>query len=107
MAIASWLVHTINVAAPSGVGSDGERTYGAVAAVNARVEAAQRQRYSDARTGAELQADHYIATTTAIGWDDRVWLPGEDPDTDEPHRVIHVDATTDKAGVRTLYEVYL
>lgn len=108
MSIDSWLVDTISVAAATGVGNDGDPTFGTATEVVARVET-ERKRWYNGRGGIgdEIESNHYIATLTRINWDDKIWLPDEDPDTDEGHRPIVLEKTYNKDSSMTLYEVYL
>lgn len=107
MGRASWYVDTIYVASPTGVGNDGLQDYGTPAAVKARVEPEHKLWYKgQGGTGAEQRTDHYIATDTEIGYDDRVWLPGESI-SGEGHRPIKIQVTSNKPGTSTVYEVFL
>ena len=106
MNIAHLLIHTLNVAAPMGVNTAGELTYGTAAAVKARVE--QTQNIVKNADGQMIVADHEFLTTTAIGTQDRVWLPGDstgDATLARTPQVVEQVAGLD--GADTLYRVLL
>lgn len=107
MDLTSWYVNTINISQPDGTNNlDGSRNYGAVIPVKCRLESKiGLVRNAD---GNERQYDTVIATSTEITLFDRLWLPGQNPVSDEPRRPIKIVNATDKTGTRyVLYEVYL
>ena len=106
MNVAHLLIHTLNVAVPTGVTTAGELTYGAAVAVKARVE--QKQNIVKQADGTLIVVDHEFLTTTAIGTQDRVWLPGDstgDATLARTPQVVEQVAGLD--GVDTLYRVLL
>lgn len=105
MNVSAWLVDTIHIARPVGLGADGGRVYADAVAIQARQE--NTQKIVRSKTGAELQASHVLATDTEIAWGDLVWLTSEVPATDEPHRIIGLKSACDKHGHNRLFEVYL
>lgn len=66
---------TISVAAPTGVGNDGELSYAAPITAAARVEPLDRTR--ELERGTQAGSTHRIYTETQIKMDHRVWLPGD------------------------------
>jgi hypothetical protein len=98
------LTDTITVSAFTGVNASGDPTFGAQSTKLARVEAGY-SRIIDIN-GNERQSTHTVVTESAIGIEDRVWLPGDDTaDTQEGKRpVAIIKASIPGSGGYTLFE---
>jgi len=103
--LVTWFNQTIYKASATGRDADGDKTYGTPVAVKARVEKERKLLVNS--QGNEIQADYMIFTTTEIVLSDSIWLPGQDPATDESKRPIEVWSTTRKTPNEVLYEVFL
>jgi hypothetical protein len=107
MNLTDWFNDTINVASADGTKDNyGARGYAAYRAVDARVE--QTDKIVKDQNGNELQAKYWISTAEVMHWTDRIWVPGENPVTDEPHTVIQLKtARLKRATDWRHYEVML
>lgn len=106
MSITGWLRQTAYKASVTGTDSYGKPSYGAPVAVPVRVELESRM----VRTaqGEQVQSSHKLWSLTAIAVTDRVWLPGSNSaDATVSKLPLAVNAVGDKAGARTLFEVWL
>jgi len=100
------MIHTIYVAAYSGVDGSGQSTYATKRAVKCRVESA----FATVRSpdGTQIEVNHKIVTYEAIGQQDRIWLPGADSTlTRASKRPAAIASATPLAGGQTLYEIAL
>tara|TARA_B100000519_G_scaffold132739_2_gene114702 strand:+ start:3763 stop:4092 length:330 start_codon:yes stop_codon:yes gene_type:complete len=75
--LAGQFKQTMYYAAPTGVGADGELTYGRSFPMPARVEPVERTR--ELGRGTRLDTTYRVYTETEIKMDYRVWLPGTLP----------------------------
>lgn len=106
MSLASWFRQTAYLASLASQDSYGTPTYGAARAMPCRVELVRR--LVKRATGEEAVSTHTLYTLTPVALTDRIWLPGVSTATaDGARSPITVQATSDKAGVRTLYQVEL
>lgn len=102
----SHLFHqVIQIKRATGVGLSGDLTRGAAVPIDARVE--DYHRLYRNQDGSEVQTSHKIATMTEVKLDDHVWLPGEDPATDQPRMPMKVGHGTDLDGSIGHYEIFL
>ena len=102
MDVSSWLVDTVYVAQQTGASDHGDPTYGAPAAVKARVTQGRD------RKAQEIDHTHVLWMQTAVRVDDRLWLDGDDSTNADLARIaVHVSVTHDKSGGSTLYKVLL
>lgn len=106
MDYSGWLKHTITVAPFTGKSAYGDPTYGAKVTRAARVEA--KQVLVRKPGGQEVQAEHVIYTASAIGAQDRVWLPGVDSSDDSLTKVpAATNQSPNKSGTQILYRTML
>lgn len=95
---------TISVAAPTGVGNDGELSYAAPVDIVARVEPLDRSR--ELARGTQSTSTHRIYTETHIKMDHRVWLPGDSSaDATLARRPKYVLELVDELGNLDHYEI--
>lgn len=106
----SWLIHTCTRKQRTGVSSKGDPQYGAATTFKARVE--KKRAVIKQANGEEVQTQYVLATTTAIAYDDKIWLPdiagdGADDtaDDDDANMPVSVEVATDKIGNRKVYLV--
>ena len=69
------LDQTVNVAAPNAINNDGEFSYGASVSVACRLQ--KNARIMKTPDGQDIISDTQVLTLTAIGDQDRIWLPGQ------------------------------
>ena len=69
------LDQAVSVAVPSTVNSDGELSYGTPVSVACRLQ--KNARIMKTPDGQDIISDTQILTLTAIGEQDRIWLPGQ------------------------------
>ena len=106
MSIADWLQQRIQVASVTSTASTGDPVYGAPRTVRARVQLFQRMVRT--ATGEEASSTHRVYTLDPIRLTDRIWLPGTPSSSPEGSKVpLAVEAPTDKAAARTLYQTDL
>ena len=106
MSIASWLRQTAYKASVTGTDGYGKPAYGAPVAVPVRVELDSRMVRN--AQGEQVQSTHKLWSLTAISITDRVWLPNASTaDANASKLPLAVNAVGDKAGARTLFEVWL
>ena len=106
MSLAHLLTDTVTVAARSGVSGAGDPTYGSQTTVTARVE--HGSKLVKASDGREIQAEHTVLTTTAVGLQDRLWLPGDDTgDATKARLPVANKIASTPTGALTIYETYL
>lgn len=105
MSFGDYMVDTITLADRSGV-TGGTPSYDAQYTAVARVEDSDKKIIGT--DGNELQAEHVIATETAIKTTTRIWLPGDDTaKNEEARRAIKIKHAREADGSGGHYEVYL
>lgn len=106
MNISHLFKDTVTIARSSGVSGAGDPTFAAQVTCSARVEHGTKL-ITDA-SGNKVEAEHWYVSTTEVGQDDRVWLPGDSTgDNNAARRPIMVKKATELLGGITLYGVYL
>lgn len=107
-ALAAMLDQTIYLASVAGRTASGQPTWGAPAAVAARVESSTRQIQGPDGTAVQTAHCIFINTTRPPVRGDRLWMPG-DARTDALARLVrHVDTLPARAGSgASHYEVYV
>ena len=104
--IGHLLTDTIYIASTTGVDSDGEFTYGAAAAADAKVQPKDEE--SASTSGQVVRYTAELITTTQIKRGDRIWLPGEDQtNNDLAHTPAVVQAATGIGSGATVYSTKL
>lgn len=104
--ITASLKQTINVAPYSSALRAGDPTFGAAVAVSAYIE----DKIITVRgpSGNELKTSKLIITASAIGLQDRVWLPGDSTsDRTKGRSPVSVETFVDEVGNADHYETYL
>jgi hypothetical protein len=97
---------TVTIARSNGVNASGDQTFSAPVTCKARVE--HGTKLLTTGEGNTIEAEHWYTTTTEVGQDDCVWLPGDNTgSTDAARRPIAVKKAEELLGGMTLYEVYL
>lgn len=100
----AWLIHTVKRQPQAGTTGYGDPAWGLAEDVPARAE----YHTGMARKGDDTIAfDHRIFTTTPIAITDRLWLPGDYPDTTKARRPVAVSQSTTRDGGTTLYTVLI
>jgi len=99
---AHLMIHTVTLASQAGVSNAGDPTYGAQAAIKARVEHKMQKFITP--EGNNVQAAHRLISESEVKMGDRVWLPGDDTaDVTESRRPIWV-GQAETTGGYILYE---
>ena len=100
------LDQTVSVAAPNAVNSDGELSYGAPASVACRLQ--RNARIMKTTDGQDIISDTQILTLTAIGEQDRIWLPGQSTSDQALARTPQLVKSIQMiSGGSTVYEAFL
>jgi len=99
------LGQTIKVATPTtAINNYGEMSYAVATTMAARIVGEQTKLHDAA--GQELMSSHKLITASAIGINDRVWLPGDS--TSEQGRVVaHVAERVDENGNTDYHKTWL
>lgn len=101
-----WFIDICYRATPSGIVDNyGQKSYNIAVFFKARVEP-NFQMVQNTK-GAEVQAKYKIATHSEINYMDKLWLPAQDPLTDDAYIPLSIRKASTKTGNYTLYEVYL
>lgn len=110
MLLTSWLIHTCTRTQRTGVTSKGDPSYGASSTFRARVE--KKRSMVAGADGKDVACEYVLATTTAIAYDDRIWLPaiggeGADDTADlgDANLPKSIEVATNKLGTQKLYIV--
>ena len=97
------LTDRIQIASQSGVDGSGRPSYGVATHHNARVEKKTDVVYAD--TGEEKTSSHTIYLQENVNTSDRIYLPGEDPDSDPGHSPLTVESSGGILNTSTLTKV--
>lgn len=105
--LAAQLAQVMHWQACTGNNSSGDPIYGgAVSAISVRIE--QHQREIRRADGSFKTSTHWIATTSAIGMNDRLWLPGVDStDATLARLPLTIEQMPDERGAVDHYEILL
>ncbi len=102
MDVSDWMTGSVTIAQAMGVSNYGEPTFAVGIAIPARVQP-KVQMVRKSKDGSEALSSHTVYTTTAVGIDDRVTLPGET----YPRLPLAVFTEVEKAGNVSFYKVLL
>ncbi len=106
MNIAHRLTQSVVFAPPTGLGANGNPTYGAQQTIAARVEYGTHFRYG--RDGEQTICNEKVVTLVQIPVGSRVWIPGDNPaDTTAARRPQDIVSATSFDGSCTIFETYL
>lgn len=103
-----WLIHTVTVAARTGVNANGEPTYAAQTTLRARVE--KKTVFMRGPDGRQVLARHVLSAPGVLAYDAAYWFPAigvgdvaDDTSTQDAARSpVAIDSATNKRGTAAM-----
>lgn len=106
-----FFCHTLTLARRTGTTAKGDPTFAAQTTFRARVE--RSSAFVINAKGEEVAAQHVVATSTVLGFEDLVWFPsilGEPADDTTSNSAarspVSITGATNRRGTKGLWQVY-